>query len=187
MATGGVSPSAELQSPQVIVSVGPVLDQPEEVKSGKQCRRKLYILFQAAARVVASIGRVGGSQDGAAGIERCENACLGNGDGLLLHDLVDGRAVGLRHLVKLVNAAHSLVGQHQGPALQGQLATHRVSQHSCREAHAGGAAARRVLACTEGSGRQTRTGLFRTTAGQRERGHEARSVLNCSTDPVGLS
>ena len=141
-------------------------------------------MFQAAARVVASVGRVGGSQDGAAGVERRENARLGNGDGRLLHDLVDGCAVGLRHFVELVNAAHSLVGQHQGPALQGQLATHRVSQHSRREAHPGGATACRVLACTEGSGRQTRTGLFRkmekskgATAGQRERGREARRGL----------
>ena len=33
---------------------------------------------------------------------------LGNGDGLLLHDLVDGCPVTLVHLVEFINAADSL-------------------------------------------------------------------------------
>lgn len=35
---------------------------------------------------------------------------LGDGDGLLLHDLVDGRAVSVSHLIKLVDAAHAQIG-----------------------------------------------------------------------------
>lgn len=36
------------------------------------------------------------------------NAGLGNGDGLLLHSLVDGHLILLVHLVKLINAADAL-------------------------------------------------------------------------------
>lgn len=121
----------ELHSPEVIVSVRPVLDQPEEVKSGQQCSRKLYVLLQAAAGIIAPIGRVGSSQDGAAGIECGKNARLGDGDGLLFHDFMDGCAISLSHLVKLINAAHALVSQHKGSTLQGQFSSHIVSQHSC--------------------------------------------------------
>ena len=39
-------------------------------------------------------------------------AYLSNGDSLLLHDFMDGSAVSIQHLVKLINTAHPLVGQH---------------------------------------------------------------------------
>lgn len=106
-----------LHSPEVIVSVGPVLNQPEEVESRKQSSRKLDVLLKTAAGIISAVGRIGRSQDGASGIERGENPRLGDGDGLLLHNLMDGCAVSLGHLVKLINAAHALVSQHQGTAL----------------------------------------------------------------------
>ncbi len=42
------------------------------------------------------------------GLEGGDDAGLGDGDGLLLHGLVDGRAVLVVHLVKLVDQAHAL-------------------------------------------------------------------------------
>lgn len=71
---------------------------------------------------------------------------LGDGDGLLLHHLVDGRAVGVGHLVELVDAADALVGEHQGSALQGHLAGHGVLHHGGGQTHAGRAATGGVLA-----------------------------------------
>jgi hypothetical protein len=106
-----------LGQPKVIVSVRSVLYQPEQVESGKQCSWKLYVLLQTATGVVAPIGRVGSSQDGAPGIKCGENACFGNRDGLLLHDLVDGRTVSLSHFVKLIDTAHTLVSQHKSSTL----------------------------------------------------------------------
>lgn len=53
-------------------------------------------------------------------------AYLGDADGLLLHDLVDGGAVGVGHLIELVDAAHALVRQHQRAALQHHLASERI-------------------------------------------------------------
>lgn len=73
---------------------------------------------------------------------------LSDGDGLLLHHLVDGRAVGVGHLVKLVDAADALVGEHQGSALQGHLTGQGVLHHGGGQTDAGRAATGGVLAWT---------------------------------------
>ena len=64
-------------------------------------------------------GRVGGSQHGGPGLEHGGDAGLGDGDGLLLHGLVDGYAVLRPHLVKLINADHAIVCEHHGASLHG--------------------------------------------------------------------
>lgn len=73
---------------------------------------------------------------------------LGDGDGLLLHHLVNGRAVGVGHLVELVDAADALVGEHQGSALEGHLAGQRVLHHGGGQTDAGRATTGGVLAWT---------------------------------------
>lgn len=55
---------------QVAVSVGLVLDQPEEVEPGKQRGRQLNVLLDALPGIVAAIGRVGCCQNGATCVER---------------------------------------------------------------------------------------------------------------------
>ena len=49
------------------------------------------------------------------------DAGLGDGDGLLLHGLVDGHLVFHVHLVKLVNAADAIVRQHQRARLDAEV------------------------------------------------------------------
>ena len=49
------------------------------------------------------------------------DAGLGDGDGLLLHGLVDGHLVLHVHLVELVDAAHAAVGQHQCARLDAKV------------------------------------------------------------------
>lgn len=67
---------------QVGVSVGLVLDQPQQVETGEQGGRQLDVLLDALAWVVAAVGGVGGGQDGAAGVQRGHDAGLGEeGDG----------------------------------------------------------------------------------------------------------
>ena len=57
--------------------------------------------------------RISSGQYGSAGVQLANNACLGYGDGLLLHGLKkDGSAV-LVHLVELVNAANAQIAEHQ--------------------------------------------------------------------------
>lgn len=71
---------------------------------------------------------------------------LGNGEGLLLHDLVQHRARAVAHLVELVDAADAVVAQHQSSGLQDQLPGLRVLHHVGGETHRAGALPRRVLA-----------------------------------------
>ena len=57
------------------------------------------LMFSAGApAVVPPVERVGGGQHGAARVERRGDAGLGDGDGLLLHHLVDRAAVVVVHL-----------------------------------------------------------------------------------------
>ena len=58
---------------------------------------------------------------------------------------MDGGAIGLVHLVELVDAADAVVRQHQRAALHLELVGLRVAQHPRREAHTGGALALRVM------------------------------------------
>ena len=50
-----------------------------------------------------------------------DDAGLGDGEGLLLHHLVQHRPCALVHLVELVDAADAVVGEHQGAGLEHQL------------------------------------------------------------------
>lgn len=45
-------------------------------------------------------------------MKRGDNASFRDGDGLLLHRLVDGSSVLVVHLVELVDQANAAVGQH---------------------------------------------------------------------------
>lgn len=70
---------------------------------------------------------------------------LGDGERLLLHDLVQHRARAVAHLVELVDAADAVVAEHQRSRLQDQLPGLRVLGHVGGEAHGAGAFAGRVL------------------------------------------
>ena len=59
--------------------------------------------------VVSSADGVGRRDDRAPGLERSHDAGLRNGDGLLLHGLVDGGPVGVVHLVELVDQTDTLL------------------------------------------------------------------------------
>lgn len=68
-----------------------------------------------------AVDGVGSCQNTAAGVEAGVDAGLGDGDSALLHHLVNGRAVHVRHLVKLIDADHTSVSQDHGPRLQTAL------------------------------------------------------------------
>lgn len=63
------------------------------------------------------------------------NACFGNGDGLLLHSLVNGHLVLGVHLVKLINAADTIVSQHESTRLYAELTSVAVLQDTRPSAH----------------------------------------------------
>lgn len=71
---------------------------------------------------------------------------LGDGESLLLHDLVQYGARVVAHLVKLVYAADAIVAEHQRSGLKDQLPGLWVLHHVGSETHGTGAFAGRVLA-----------------------------------------
>jgi len=76
--------------------------------------RQLDVFDDGLLPVPLRIDGIGSGQDGRAGIELANHAGLGNAQSLLLHDLVQDGPSSVRHLVELVDAADSVVGQYQG-------------------------------------------------------------------------
>lgn len=71
--------------------------------------------------------------------------CLGDGERLLLHDLVQHGARAVAHLVELVDAAHAVVAENKCAGLQHQLPRLRVLHHVGGETHSARAFTGRVL------------------------------------------
>mmetsp|Transcript_9963 Transcript_9963/g.34343 ORF Transcript_9963/g.34343 Transcript_9963/m.34343 type:complete len:354 (-) Transcript_9963:2072-3133(-) len=115
--------------------VGLVQDQEDQVEPGQQRRGQPQVLHDALVWVVPGPSGVGAGQDAGPRVQRTDDPSLGQRDGLLLHGLVEGIPGVVRHLVKLVDAAHTEVGQHEGSRLQNQLPRLRVPRHVGGETH----------------------------------------------------
>lgn len=118
---------------KVDILVALVEDDEEEVEAGHDRGGHGDVGAEAYLAVVAATDRVGGGEDRGAGIEGGLDAGLGDGDGLLLHGLVDGDLVGDVHLIKLVDGADAVVGEHEGAGLDGELARLLVLDDSRRQ------------------------------------------------------
>lgn len=70
---------------------------------------------------------------------KCGDIYLCNGEGLLLHDLVQHGARVVAHLVELVDAADAVVAQDQRAGLQHQLPGLWVLHHIGGQTHSAGA------------------------------------------------
>ncbi|GIX63289.1 ubiquitin fusion degradation protein 1 [Babesia caballi] len=128
-----------LAEQQVLVGVGHVLHDDDEVEPAQDGVGEVHVLLEGQRRLVAAEDGVGRGDDRAPGLERRHYPGLGDGDRLLLHGLVDRDAVLVGHLVELVDAADAHVGEHQGSALQRPLAAGRVAPQPRGETHRGGA------------------------------------------------
>lgn len=117
---------------------GGVEDEVEDVEAGEEGGGEVDVLHGGDFGVVAAVERVGCGEDGGAGVERGGDAGFGDGDGLLLHDFVDGGSVGVVHLVELVDAADAVVGEDEGAALEDHFVGDGVAHDSGCEPDAGG-------------------------------------------------
>ena len=109
----------------------------EQIETRKEGVGKANVLLNAPTAIVLAIDGVGSGQDRAAGIETGVDASLGNGNGLLLHGLVDSDTVVLAHLVELIDADQTTVGQHHGTSLQTTLASVGIGGDGSRQTDAG--------------------------------------------------
>src|SRR6266403_3012738 len=127
----------------VLDGVYRILDDAEHVKAGQDRLGELHILLERNRRVVPTADRVRRSDDGAAGLKRGDDTGLGYRDGLLLHSFVYRRPVSIIHLVKLVDKAVTLVGEHERTTLERPLARDRVLAHARCQTDGGRALASR--------------------------------------------
>jgi hypothetical protein len=93
--------------------IGHIQHEEDEIEPREQTGREVDILNNRFFRIVLRVYRVGSCEYGSAGVELTDDACLGDGDGLLLHRLEQYRATILIHLVKFIDAAYALIGQDQ--------------------------------------------------------------------------
>ena len=127
----------------VLHGVYRILDDAEHVKTGEDRLGELHILLERNRRVVPTADWVRCSDDGTACLKRGDDAGLGYRYGLLLHSFVYRRPVCIIHLVKLVDQAVTLVGEHERTTLERPFARYRVLAHARRQADRGCALASR--------------------------------------------
>jgi len=116
-----------LGKPPVGLLIGAVKDEIDKIKTGQQSRREIDVLGNGQVGVVTTADRVGGGQNTCPGVESGDDTSLGHGHSLLLHDFVQDRAGGFRHLVELVNAADTAVGEDERTRLEDELARLRIT------------------------------------------------------------
>mmetsp|Transcript_14169 Transcript_14169/g.30977 ORF Transcript_14169/g.30977 Transcript_14169/m.30977 type:complete len:625 (+) Transcript_14169:188-2062(+) len=107
-------------SPIQIV-VGPVVKDEHQIESGQNGRLDVQIFRHRLAQIVISVAGVGRRHHRAPGWQRGHDPGLGHRYLLLLHGLQQSVPVGPGGFVELVDAADALVGEHQGPRLDGHL------------------------------------------------------------------
>ena len=79
---------------------------------------ELYILDNGCLLIPARHPWVGGRQNRCTSVEGADDTSLGNGEGLLLHDLVENGTSAVRHLVKLIDAADTIVTENKGSTMR---------------------------------------------------------------------
>ena len=123
----------KLREALILDGVDLVLDDADAVEAREDGLGELHILGEGDGGVVAALDGVGGGDHRAPRAQRRGDPSLGDRDGLLLHGLVDRGAVGVVHLVELVDQADALVGEHERAAFERPLARHRLLVHRRRQ------------------------------------------------------
>ena len=118
---------------EVILILLLVEDDEEEIETGHDWSRDVYVVAERLGAVVPSSDRVCSSQDRGASVERGVNASLGNGDRLLFHSLVDSHLILDVHLVELINAADAMVSEHKRTSFDTELTSLWVLAHRCSQ------------------------------------------------------
>ena len=117
----------------VFSRVDGVADNTEDVETRQNGLGELDVLTERHGAVVAATDRVGGSHDGTASLQCCDDTSLGDGDGLLLHCFVNGCSVLVVHLVKLINQAGTPIRKHKRTTLQSPFGSERISPDASSE------------------------------------------------------
>lgn len=104
-----------------------VQDDEEEIEAGHNRCGHVDIGAESCLAIIAASDWVGGREDGGARVKGGLDTGFGDGDGLLLHGFMDGDLVGQVHLVKLVDGADAVVGEHESAGFNGVFALRKES------------------------------------------------------------
>jgi hypothetical protein len=161
----------------VRVSRRGIKNKEKYVETRQKSSGKVDVLDGRDARVVAAVQGVGGSEDGCAGIESGGDTSLADGDGLLLHDFVNGGSIAVIHLVKLIDTAHAVVGEHKSTTFEDHLVSDRVTHNSGGQTDTTATA----TGCVDTSGRYLGDVLQELRFGHTRVTHQA--DVDVTTDP----
>lgn len=136
-AGGGVGAAVgvddELSEALVLAWIDGVADDAEDVETGEDGFGELDVLRERDGAIVAAADWIGGCDDGTAGLEGCDDAGFGDGDGLLFHGLVDRGTILVIHLVEFVDETGTAVSENESATFQSPFARHGVSSNrSCK-------------------------------------------------------
>jgi hypothetical protein len=88
-----------------------VFDDENHIETGENGGLKIDVFAGCLEIVISPKNGVGGCKNGCPGVQDGGNSCFGDGDGLLFHGFMDSHSVLVAHLIKLVNADYTPVGQ----------------------------------------------------------------------------
>ena len=90
-------------------------------------------MSQLFASIVTSAVWIRGGQNTRPRVQRRLNACFSNTDGLLLHRLVNGDLVFHVHLIKFIDAANTVIGEHERAGFDTIFTSFDIFSDSCRQ------------------------------------------------------
>mmetsp|Transcript_87559 Transcript_87559/g.283480 ORF Transcript_87559/g.283480 Transcript_87559/m.283480 type:complete len:505 (-) Transcript_87559:852-2366(-) len=121
-----------VRKPLVLHRVRLISQDTKDVEAAEDGIRKVHVLGEGALGVVPPLGGVGHRNDGTPRLQCGDDAGLGDGDRLLFHGLMDGRAVLVVHLVELVDETDAFVGQDHGATLEAPVSVLVAADSSCQ-------------------------------------------------------
>mmetsp|Transcript_15007 Transcript_15007/g.32487 ORF Transcript_15007/g.32487 Transcript_15007/m.32487 type:complete len:326 (-) Transcript_15007:532-1509(-) len=107
----------------------------EQIKTTQQRVRQSNVLLNPPLAIILPIHGVSSRQYRTPSIQTGMKPSLGNRHSLLFHGFVNRHTVVLPHLIKLIHAHQSTIGQHHGPGLQPPFLRFRVTRHCRSQTH----------------------------------------------------
>jgi|LauGreDrversion4_2_1035121.scaffolds.fasta_scaffold81951_3 hypothetical protein len=117
----------------IILGVFLIKHNEEEIKTGEKRVWETNILSNWLVSSIFSIYGIGSSNYTAASIEGNMDACLCDGNSLLLHDFMNCDSIDIVHLVKLINANDASVSKDHSAGFKMFFTSIFVNGHCCSE------------------------------------------------------
>ena len=115
----------------ILSPVGLIENGKDQIKTGDKGRWHVDLLMHGDKLVEPSEFRVSRGKHGTAGLQGGADPRLGNGNLLLLHCLMKGTSILIRHLIYLINTGNTHICKNKGTGLQGPLSLPKFIPDCC--------------------------------------------------------